>query len=342
MNTLLKILLLLPAFILHQQAFSQYKIGTLDIYGNRQIPASTIMYNLPVKVGDTVSRESFNVDSVAAMLMQLPGVKHATVNPVCCDTAGNLMIYVGIGENDDCILQYNKAPVMNISLPTAMADAYKNCSDLLDSAVIHFQSEEDDSRGYALSAYKPAYNVQLKFVDYANRQFDVLNNVLKNAASDEQRAAAAQIIAYADNKKKIVDALLPAVNDTAEEVRNNATRALGILAGYANAHPQAGIVIPAGPFIKMINSIVWTDRNKGASVLMHLSKTTDATLLATIKRQAYYSILEMATWHDRPHAFFAFFILGHLAGMTDGELIQKNFSPNWRVEVEAMKKLIIK
>jgi hypothetical protein len=69
---------------------------------------------------------------------------------------------------------------------------------------------------------------------------------------------------------------------------------LGILAGYLEMHRELNITIPATPFIKMVNSMVWTDRNKGASVLMYLTDQRNPEILKQIKEQAMPSIIEIA------------------------------------------------
>jgi HEAT repeat protein len=171
---------------------------------------------------------------------------------------------------------------------------------------------------------------------FAKQHFALLENVLKNSMNAGRRAAAAQIIAYASNRKKVVDDLLSAIDDPDETVRNNATRALSILAGYITLHPELNISIPAKPFIKMINSIVWTDRNKGAMVLMRLTQGRNKNLLDEIKRLALPSIIEMAKWKDRGHAGFSFVILSRIAGADEESLFDKNYSKDWPSEVEAM------
>ena len=88
----------------------------------------------------------------------------------------------------------------------------------------------------------------------------------------------------------------------------------------------------------MINSIVWTDRNKGTMVLMQLTQTYNKKFLQEIKQQALPSIIEMAKWKDRSHSFSSFVLLGRIAGEDEKTLIAKNFSPNWPAEVESMAK----
>ena len=130
--------------------------------------------------------------------------------------------------------------------------------------------------------------------------------------------------------------LLYAVDDPDEVVRNNAARAIGMLAGYVGSHPELKITIPSDPFIKLINSIVWTDRNKGAGVLKQLTQNRNQKLLNEIKKEALPSIIEMAKWKDRGHAFFSFMILGRIAGIDEGSLINKNISKDWVAQIEEM------
>jgi hypothetical protein len=62
-----------------------------------------------------------------------------------------------------------------------------------------------------------------------------------------------------------------AVGAAADEnsgVRNNAIRSIGCIAGVSK---EMAALIPADDFIQMLNSGIWTDRNKGEFVVL-LSK----------------------------------------------------------------------
>lgn len=113
--------------------------------------------------------------------------------------------------------------------------------------------------------------------------------------------------------------LLGAIHDSDEDVRNNATRALAIMAGCRKTHPA--IKIPFGPFIDMIKSLVWTDRNKGCMVLQQVMNEPAPAEMSALKREALPELAEMAAWKDRSHAGTAWFILGRLAGRPDREVI---------------------
>jgi len=329
----------LPAFIIlfYHTTFAQsFKIGTIDIYGNRKTLTEVVLAQLSIKEGDSISHQSFKSADEIARIKQIPGVKEVTVNPVCCDTAGNLMLYIGIAETDSVILKHRQAPVKDIKLPDTMINTYNNFIDQIQGAIKNGQGAEDYSHGYALINYQPARNDQNKFITFAEKSLPVLADVLKNSRYEEDRAAAADIIAYSADREKVVDYLLYATDDPDEDVRNNAARALGVLEDYLVLHPQLKITIPAGPFIRMINSIVWTDRNKGSLVLMHMTQNRDPKLLKQIKQQALASVIEMAKWNDRNHALPCFLILGRMAGIDDKQLMIKNFSKNWLYEVSTI------
>ncbi|MGA3043977.1 MAG: hypothetical protein ABSF54_24650, partial [Bryobacteraceae bacterium] len=75
-------------------------------------------------------------------------------------------------------------------------------------------------------------------------------------------------------------ALVGAARDPDDEVRNNATRALGVL---VRSNGALATEIPADTFIAMLNSGTWTDRNKGASLLMELTSARTPDLLTKIR-----------------------------------------------------------
>ena len=327
---------LLCCISLYSQSF---KVSIIDVYGNRHTHFDTVLAHIGIQEGDSIDMDNFNVENIITRLKKIPGIKHITVNPVCCDTANNLILYIGIGETDSVILKYRNAPQQDALLTNNIFNAYTNYVSQLQAAILNGQGTEDDSQGYALIEYAPARKEQNKFIEFANQNFLMLANVLKNAANAEHRAAAAQIIAYSSNRTEVVNNLLYATDDPDEIVRNNAVRAIAILAKYVALHPELKIIIPSAPFIKMMNSIVWTDRNKGASVLLSLTKNHDPEILKQINAQAMPSIIEMAKWKNRGHAAYSFIILGRIAGEDEALLNIKNYSNDWSNQI---KKIIDK
>ena len=122
---------------------------------------------------------------------------------------------------------------------------------------------------------------------------------------------------YYPDKQSVVGDLLEAARDPDATVRNNATRSLGAIAEFAGRRPDLGIRIDPALFIDMLNSVVWTDRNKGSMILTVLTEGGDAALLQQIRDRALPSLVEMARWKS---AGYSFLLLGRMAGITDEEV----------------------
>src|SRR5690606_16159747 len=110
-------------------------------------------------------------------------------------------------------------------------------------AVLSGNAEEDDSLGHSMLRYPAARAVQEEFATFALGNIPLLQEVLRNSANAEQRALAAQILAYAVNKNAIIPDLVSALRDPDETVRNNAMRGLAIMARWAERHPESGLRI---------------------------------------------------------------------------------------------------
>ena len=98
-----------------------------------------------------------------------------------------------------------------------------------------------------------------------------------------------------------------------------AMRALAVIARAAAAAPQR-MPIPIKPFIGLLDSPVWTDRNKASLALMSLSERRDPALLTTLRHRALGPLVEMARWQSRGHARPALLILGRIAGQSDEDV----------------------
>ncbi|HEU0113007.1 MAG TPA: hypothetical protein VFQ73_19180 [Flavisolibacter sp.] len=334
-----KIWLFTILLIVHGMACAQStKISVVEVYGNRKTGSDRILSYINTTVGDSINPASFETGSIIAVLKTIPGIKQVTVNPVCCDAENAYTVYIGISESDSTILKYRPTPGQNIRLSNEIIESYKNFNQQVRAAALKGESSEDYFEGYSLLTYQAARKEQSNFIVFAQEKFKELEKVLKYSKHAEHRAAAAQIIAYSAKKKLVAENLLYAIKDPDENVRNNATRAIGVLAAYLSESPETKIAIPAAPFIDMLNSVSWTDRNKGAMVLAELTRGKNKDVLEQIKKQALPSVIEMARWKNRGHAFFSFIILCRMAGKDESSMIEGNFSNNWAELVEDLIK----
>ena len=143
---------------------------------------------------------------------------------------------------------------------------------------------------------------------FAASQWGTLRKVLRQSNDGEQRAIAATIIAYTQDKREVISDLKYAMQDPFENVRNNAIRALWGVAALANRKPELGIQISPNPFILLLDPIAWSDRNKAMLVLLQLTEKHPANILGQIRDRALPQLIEMARW-KRSHALEAYMLL---------------------------------
>jgi hypothetical protein len=152
---------------------------------------------------------------------------------------------------------------------------------------------------------------------YALVNEPLLEHVLATASDAEQRAVAAEFLGYARRTTIQIAALVRASRDVDDGVRNNAVRALAVL---ARSDPKVARRIPAAGFVDMLNSGTWKDRNKASMLVDALSIRRDPRLLALLRARALDSLVEMARWRSHGHATAARAILGRAAGIDEERL----------------------
>lgn len=311
-------------------AFGQQfpSIGIIDFYGLRTISVKDVWSVLKIKIGDDAIETIKSAEEIRQTLKKLPNVEDALISLICCDDIyGKSIIFVGIREKGVPALKFRTAPNGKVRLPEIVVQVGKDFQTAFAQAVNEKDFSEDDSQGHAFFGNQNVRKVQERFVTLANDHLKILRRVLRESSNAEQRATAAQIIAYSSNKKAIVSDLIFAVNDADERVRNNAIRALIVIANYAQANPKLKIKIPADNFIRMLNSLEWTDRNKSLGVLDALTKNHDVRLLTALKNKTLDSLIEMARWKSPGHAQTAFSILGRI-----GKLSEEKIDKAWKSE----------
>ena len=323
MNRPRKTALLLALVILggvRQAAGQDLQIGIIDFYGLGRIPEREARQALTFKEGDTLSMGGDDRPAALAKserrVSKLPGVTGAHTNVVCCD-AGRLIVYVGIEQKARATMHFRAAPRGNVRLAADVVQAGHELSEAVMAAVQRGDGAENDSQGHALFHDPAARAVQERFVGYAARDLKDLSRVLRDSSDAEQRALAAEVLGYVANKQRVVDDLVYAMSDPAGDVRNNAMRALWVFAKLAPTSGRPIIRIPYRPFVALLNSPVWTDRNKASLALMELSERRDPGLLRQMRRQAMTALIDMARWKNEGHAMPALMILGRIAGQSE-------------------------
>ncbi len=338
-NSLLTILLLIVSTtaILGQQS----RIGIIDFYGTTN-NVTELRKCLPFTENDSVQfmtefAHPKAKKAIVECLLNQSTIKQADISFVCCDEKeGKWIVFVGVDtKSKDASV---KTKTNDIKLPAEMKITYDSLMKLIVIAIQKGESTENDSSGHSIMTYLPAQQLQKKFITYANENLSLLKEVLKSSKHADQRQVAATVIAYYHDKTEILEDLLGAVTDPDAHVRNNAVRALGIIVNYSQSNPDLKIQIPADPFIDMMNSISWTDRNKSSFVLLSLTNNRDKGLLSQLKKEALKPIVDMAKWKSAGHSMPGYVMLGRIADWSDKEIMDGLNGD----KKEAINKMLIK
>jgi hypothetical protein len=192
----------------------------------------------------------------------------------------------------------------------------------MTDAVLKGRSAEDRSNGYGLMDDPQARKKQLEIRDYALGNEALIFRVLKSSSDARHRAIAAEALGYGRQSGEQVDALVMACLDPDAGVRNDAIRALAVLAG---ARAELAQRIPVGPFIQLLRSGSWTDHNKASGLLVALTVKRDPKVLEQLRAEALDTLIEMARWRSSGHAFSARVLIGRMAGIEENRLVRLAF-----------------
>lgn len=314
--------IVLTSVALAALAFAQLtgpiNVGTIAFFGYDGVDQDKVRASLPFRVGDSIPVDKLGEElkQTSDAISKAIGSAPTDIAPVCCDAQGKWIVYVGLAGRSNHIFMVNPAPTGTERLPAEVLSLVTNIEKENMNAVLAGKAKEDDTRGYALVAYLPERKLQETLRHIALKHVNTILNVLETCSNEGDRAAAAMALGYARRSDRQIQALVAASRDADGGVRNNATRALLVMAG---SDPRTARKIPAGNFIAMLNSGIWTDRNKGTGLILMLTASRDPALLKRLSAEALPSLIEMANW-DPGHAESAQVILGRIAGMTDSQI----------------------
>jgi hypothetical protein len=315
--------LLVPFYLMAgSSAFAQdertpLQIGQINYFGYGGIDLAPIRAQLPLHIGDTITFATFDDVAVRSFLTGATGHPPTNVNLTCCDNSKRLLVYIGLAGASSRPMPTISSPHGSEHLAAAALKLYDRQMSALESTVRRGASGEDDSKGYAVSSDPALRQIELSIHIYAMTREAEFERVLRDTADPHQRRVASEFLGYVPRSSKQIKALADAVNDPDEEVRNNSVRALSVLAAGRSARP---LVIDPRPFIALLYSGKWTDRNKGSMLLARLTEGRDQALLAALRRQALAPLIEGGSWSDPGHAYAFLMILGRIAGIPEAKL----------------------
>jgi hypothetical protein len=297
------------------------RIDEIEFYGLHKVPEQKLLHALHVKPGDPLPPSKGDLEDELA---EVAGVVLARVEAVCCDQ-GKTTLFIGIEEKGAPHLAFRSPPAGGGVLPEEATKGYHKFLETVREAAHRGSTAEDLTNGHSLMADPEARGLQFQFADFAGAHLPLLRDVLRDSDDAEQRAIAAAIIGYAENKKDVVNDLAYALQDPDDAVRANALRSLNAIAVLARLQPQLGVRVPSTWIVEMLNSIVLSDRMRAADVLVTLTDQEGAGTLDQIRDRALDAVTEMAQWKILRYALPPFILAGRLAGMNEQE-IQKAFA----------------
>lgn len=296
-------------------------IGAIDFYGLRSISAAEVRELLPFREGDERS-PGFLSDDLKVELTEALQVSRVAMNGVCCMDDGRAIIFIGIEETASAPVAYHSAPTGDIELPDEILQTATEYDEASWEAVRNGDAAEDISEGHSVARNPRLRALGERFVGYADTHWETLVEVLHTSNRPGDRAVAAQVIAYAADKSTVASQLEQAVLDPDVTVRNNAIRALSIIATYAKEHPELDIEIRPDDFVDMLNSIEWLDRNKASWILSTLTESRDSQLIAELRSRALASLIEMCSWKSFGHAFPSCIMLERILGLPEQDALR--------------------
>lgn|SRR5579871_195146 len=316
---------LAPWALLALPAMARDRVGDIEFFGYKGMDLEAVRRAIPVQVGGTYSGDDTK-GRIRKAIAEALGHAATDVQAICCDEHGDRVVFIGLPGSSSKSFATTPAPRGTLRL----ANEIVALSDRLDQALYAAVQKggeaprEDDSTGYALVHDPEARALQLKLREYALAHEDELLQVLKACSEPSQRRIAATATGYARKSPQQLAALVEASRDADEDVRNEAIRALGVL---AESDAAIASQIPPAGFIDMLNSGMWTDRNKGSFLLQTLTRERNPGVLAELRARAADSLIEMAKWHDLGHAVPARILLGRIAGIAEERLFSLAWGP---------------
>jgi hypothetical protein len=298
-------------------AAAQPRIGAIEIYGARRIPAERIRKALGAGEGDPLPRSKGEAEE---RIEAIDGVLRAELEAWCCEQ-GRAILYVGIEERGGPRFETRPAPADDsLQLPEEAMEAYADFAAALARATAEGDLGEDLSRGHSLMENIACRVAQQRLEALAQIHEKLLLRAATAAADPDQRAVAAYMAGYGPDKAAAADALQLALRDPEPAVRRNAARALKAIAYFALTQPDSGVRVQPTWFVEMLNSTTLGDRLEAVRVLQMYLERGDVAAAAQIRERALPALLEMARWRHLAHALPAYLLLGLLAGVPEEEL----------------------
>ncbi|MGI4831282.1 MAG: hypothetical protein ACRYFU_24340 [Janthinobacterium lividum] len=296
-------------------------VGQINFFGYKGLDLHAVEKALPVAPGTVLRMEGLETTQhlIEQRIKSVTGHEPSNIDFVCCDANRRLLIYIGLAKSPSQANAVHPPPTGTRKLEPVALDLYDQDMEALMSAVKNGNSGEDDSQGFALSTDPVQRRVQLAMRAYALDRGPEFEAVLSDSVEAKQRLTAAALLGYARRSPDQIQALATAFLDADSEVRNNAVRALEVLTSAKDA-PRVDVDIR--PLAALLNSGIWSDRNKASLLLDQITLGRDPVMLQTLRGVAFGALVEGASWHGDPgHADAFVILLGRMADVPEDRIL---------------------
>jgi hypothetical protein len=278
-------------------------LAAIDVFGSKHAPNDEIVATAGFELGSHVEFGSPEfgelLDGANKRLRERYHFPFVEVSPISyfgtSPDAGKVFITIDVVEPEDARrLKFAAAPAKDIPDPAGLVAAW------LDYEAVVWPLVRS-------GAYKPPYTCkggwhcalgfahpdlearEDVFIAQVPAHFAELAKVLRQDRDRKRRAAAAFLLAYGTDRKRVIDALVPSIDDPNAEVRNNVMRVLVLIQEKADT-----VVLPLPAILHAMQFPTTTDRNKAGYALAGIAKHAAPKDRIRIAREVGDTLLAMA------------------------------------------------
>ncbi|MEX2264666.1 MAG: hypothetical protein WD696_22115 [Bryobacteraceae bacterium] len=261
-------------------------IGRIVVFGDLHLESAVreLLPPVPVSLGDA------DGENLRKKLAASSSWRQSDMTWVCCESAGTAILYVGVRATDRRP-QFRPTPTGAIRLDDEDLAIYDRLMELNHEAVTTGRSGPKDE----------ARRIEDQVMARAGVRAARWREVALNSGDKRHRAAAIHLAPYGAKDQALADALAAASQDADALVRNNAVRAMSVLA--RSSRDSSHVRLDPTPLLNLFDSVHWTDWNKASFALEALTEASDPKLLAEIAARATGPLRQIANWppmHSEP------------------------------------------
>jgi hypothetical protein len=305
----------------------QGTLAAIDVFGARHVSNEEVVATAGFVVGSPVAFASQEfgeqLESATRRLKERYRFAFVEVSPIsyfgASPDAGKVFITIDVVESEDAgRLKFAPEPSKDIPDPDGLIAAWldynKAAWSLQRSGELKPPYTCKGGMHCALGFNHPDLEHREDvFIEKVPGRVAELTAVLRSDRDHQRRAAAAFLLAYAKDRKQVITALLPSIDDPSSGVRNNVMRVLVMIQQNADT-----VVVPLVPVLHAMRFPTTTDRNKAAYLLAGIARHASAADRARIRRELGDMLLVMVAMKQPNNRDPAVDILKAISGEDHG------------------------